>query len=221
MCRNPDIFELCFFSGNQVRIFSFFIHPSSSFLVAEVVEAVEFLTVFFTHDTKNRGIMNVVSIYVGGSIENCFVLTNLLQLRQRLEDLSLDSIRILAVFCQIPPERTAVNIAAVYAFIRIFLISIIIDLSDFISAVQHWDTGLGEHIGMKHQVHADSFFHFLSILFKSGAFYSAHGSCCSAESCILCDRIIVVEFSAARTSLEFTCEIIIQEPFVFHFFHSP
>ena len=113
------------------------------------------------------------------------------------------------------------NIAGIRSFLRVILISIIIDLPHFVSAVEHRNSGLRKHIGVQHNVFPDRIVHLLLVLLETCAFYAAHGCSSGTESCVSCHGICIVKFTAADTAFCLTLEIIIQILFMRHFLHAP
>ncbi len=115
------------------------------------------------------------------------------------------------------------NISGILSPVPVFrlFIRIIVELSDLISAVKHWDSRLGKHICMKHQVKGNRSGQFFLITFIQRAFHAAHGSCCRAEPGILRNRIIIVQFTSALTVFPISGKIAVQETFVLCLLHPP
>ena len=113
------------------------------------------------------------------------------------------------------------DIAGIRCFIRVIFIGIIVETANFIGTVKHWDSGLGEHICVKHQILTDTSFQLLIIFFKKCSLDSTHGSSGSTETGILSYRVIVIKLSAAVASLTFSCEEIIEVTLVSRLIHAP
>ena len=101
------------------------------------------------------------------------------------------------------------DIAGIRRLIGVFLVGVVVELSDLVAAVKHGYPGLRQHAGMEHDVQTDGGLPFVFILCGFCALDAAHGGCRSAEPCILCYGIVVVQLAAADTVRYFTCKFLV------------
>ena len=164
--------------------------------------------------------MSIIGPYIGVPVKNLFLSADFFQKLQSLKNPALHALFPGPLSGQIPAEGSPMDIAGILAFVRIFLIGIIIDLTDLIPAVNHGNPRLKQHIGVKHEVHADGVIHLFLILLKTGAFNAAHRGGGAAEPGVPGHRVVIVQFSPAPAAREFSGIIVVEEPLVGHFIHS-
>ena len=107
-------------------------------------------------------------------------------------------------------HNASVDVTGIWCFIRVILVRIIVHLTNLIPAVKNRNSRLHKHIGMKHHIHLDCLFHSLFIMLESSLLHTTHRSSCSAESCISCNRILIVKNTSAVALSCIALEIIIQ-----------
>ena len=125
------------------------------------------------------------------------------------------------VLFQIPAEFSSVDVTGIRSLFRVILVTVIVDLANLVSAVEHRNTRLHEHEGMKHKISLDGRIHLICILLKASLLHAAHGSGGSAETGVTGHGICIVKLSTAVAVLSLSKEEIIDVLFVRTLLHAP
>ena len=99
----------------------------------------EFLVPVPAHDPEDGRIAVILCPHFRVCTEDRFLPADLLQFFQRVKDPALNTGPVFDLFHQVPVEFPSVDIAGIRRLIRIFFVSIIIDLAHLIAAVEHRD----------------------------------------------------------------------------------
>ena len=158
----------------------------------KVKYADNFLPVRIPSDSQQPVVTGVRCPYICRRSKRRCISTQSYHCMQPAKYFSLRCFRIMHMLRILPSEPAPVQIAAVIRFFRIVLIAVVIDLSQFISTVQHRNARLHQHHGMQCQIKPYRPFHCRLILFEPCLFNAAQACRSSAESCIAAGNIIIV-----------------------------
>ena len=143
--------------------------------------------------------------------------SDFLQLVQSFKHFSRNRAFGVTKFRFIPPEISSVQVTGIIPFFRIFMVSIVIFLTNLIPAVDNRDTGLRQHIHMQCQIVTDCS---LCCLFVSliGSFLdTTQRSGCTTLAGISGSRVCIIQFSSCKRIFIIACEEITQVFLVSHF----
>ena len=144
-------------------------------------------------------------------------LSDFLQLPKTGKQHFLDASHILPFLRQLPVEFSPVDISGIIPSGRVFMVSIVIFLSDLVPAVNNGNPRLGKHIGMKHKIQRHSQGQCFLILFESPLLHTAQRCRRTAQPCISRSRVGIIQFPPCSGARKLPGEIVVQILLMAHF----
>ena len=137
-----------------------------------------------------------------------------LELTKRRKDSSLSGRRVFPFFCIFPREIPPVQIARIVPLIGIFVIAVVVSLSDFVARIDNRNAGQGEQKRVKHDVEADCAVQLPLIALIFRRLNAAERGCRTAKSCIADAGIVIVKLTPRVGAVEVAPEKVVQEALV-------
>ena len=147
---------------------------------------------------------------IGSPLKYGMLSPQILEPADRLEYDSLPGIRIMPHGNLVPVQVPPVEITAVIPPERIVMIRVVIELADFITAVQHRYAALRKQKCMEHNIKADGACLLFPVMLILGRLDSAQGSCRPCQAGIPEARVIIVQFSSRIGAGPFSGQVIIE-----------
>ena len=101
------------------------------------------------------------------------------------------------------------QVARIVPLIGIFVIAVVVSLSDFVSRIDDRNAGQGEQEGMQHDVKADSAIQLPLVALIFRCLNAAERGCRAAESCITDAGIVIVELTPRVGAVEIAPEKVV------------
>ena len=186
-------------------------------MLAEVKQTQKTLTVQFPANAKYAIAASIKAADFGIRSEDPLRGPNGFQLSQGRKKSALTGCRVSAKLCLFPVKISTVEVAAVCALFLVEMVVVIVQLSDFVTAVENGNAALGQHPGVEHDITGKGQLRFLRGL---RGFQTAQRCCGAAQAGIPQPGIVVVQFSPGTASGPFPGKPVVQILFMGYFLYA-
>ena len=143
-----------------------------------------------------------------------------LQFSERRKNSPLPGRRVFPLFGIFPGEIAPVQVTRIVPLVRIFVITVVIPLSDLVTGINHWHARQRKQEGMQHDVKADSAIQLPLVALIFRRLNAAERRRGTAKSCIADSGIVIVELAPRVGAVEIAPEKVVQKVLVPHFINA-
>ena len=108
------------------------------------------------------------------------------------------------------------DVPAVRLLVRVVVVGIVVELTDFVPAVHHWNAALRQHPGMERQITGHRPLQFKGIALKVGGLYPAQGCSGTAQPGVSQAGIVVVQLAPGVAAREVTGKPVVEVALMGH-----